>query len=108
MVTRTGLESASFQASTALDEAARGSMRPPDASPRGSTCLDAAARDRGVTTLAAYLEAAGRLAAELVVRGDVALAQEVLALAGRATATPVAQRTMSPSDEHTGAFSAKE
>jgi hypothetical protein len=45
------------------------------------------ARADGVTAVAAYLEAVGRLAAELVARGDVALAEDFLVQAGWMTAS---------------------
>lgn len=90
MVTRTGIEAASFQKVTARDEAScspeRGSMRPLDAPPRASTAPDAAAAASGVTALGAYLEAVGRLAAEVIARGDIALAQELLEQARRVAA----------------------
>jgi hypothetical protein len=90
MVTRTGLEAASFQAIRAPDDAhrspERGSTEPLDAPPRAATAPDVPARAGGVTALAAYVEAVGRLAAEAIARGDVALAQELLEQARRVAA----------------------
>ncbi len=89
MVTRTGL--ASFQALTAPDEAPRaplrGSTEPGDAAPRLSTELNVAARAQVVTAVAEYFKAVGRLAAQLVAFGDIALAQDVIVQAGRVAAS---------------------
>jgi hypothetical protein len=87
MVTRTGLEAAFFQAVTALDEALRsperGFTEPADATSPALTAPDAPARRGVATALAAYLEAVGRLAAEMVARGDGPLAHELLTQAAQ-------------------------
>jgi hypothetical protein len=90
MVTRTGLESSFFQAVMRSDEASRDPERrstvldEPTRSSATGTVEDT--RPRSVTAVPAYVEAAGRIAAEALARGDAALAQEILAQAGRVAA----------------------
>ena len=87
MAIRTGLEGASFQVLTvsgeALSSPAQGSTQPAEAPQPTVTAPDADARRARVTGLAAYLESVGRLAAQAVNYGDVALGQELLAQAAR-------------------------
>jgi hypothetical protein len=91
MVTRTGIESASFQAFTAPDAAAR------DHQPSGTqldatgsapaTPIDAAPRAAAVTSaIPAFLETIGRLAAEAAARGELDRAMELLEQATRVAA----------------------
>jgi len=91
MVTRTGIESASFQPFTAPDAAVR------DQKPRATqldatasehaSLPDAAARNPAVTSaIPAFLETIGRLAAEATARGEIDRAMELLAQAARVAA----------------------
>ena len=74
-MTRTGIEASSFQTFTPPDGAARSPERDCTqrlhAPPQTATAPDAAARGNEVTALAAYLAAAGHLAADAAARGDL-------------------------------------
>ncbi len=90
MVTRTGLEAASFRALMMPDEVGRSrersSTEPAGAASQAANGPNAPARGAGITALAAYLEAVGRLAGEAATRGNIALARDLLAEAGRVAA----------------------
>jgi hypothetical protein len=91
MVTRTGIESASFQPFTSPDAAVR--YHEPSATRLDATAVergtgpDATSRAAPVTSaIPAFLETIGRLAAEATARGEVDRALELLAQAGRIAA----------------------
>ncbi|MGB8932234.1 MAG: hypothetical protein WCC48_13405 [Anaeromyxobacteraceae bacterium] len=90
-MTRTGIESASFQPITAPDAAVR--EPGPSATLLDATAVDhgsrsdAAARATPVTSaIPAFLETIGRLAAEATARGEIDRAMELLAQAARVAA----------------------
>lgn len=91
MVTRTGIESASFQPFTSPDAAVRD--HEPSATQLDATSVergtgaDAPARAAPVTSaIPAFLETIGRLAAEATARGEIDRAMELLAQAARVAA----------------------
>jgi hypothetical protein len=106
MVTRTGIESASFRPFTAPDATVR------DQEP-SATQLDATAVERGTgpdapsraapvtSAIPAFLETIGRLAAEATARGEIDRAMELLAQAARvaAAAGPTSNPTTTKEDD---------
>jgi hypothetical protein len=106
LVTRTGIESASFQPFTAPDAAVRG--QEPSATQLDATAVergtgsDASSRAAPVTSaIPAFLETIGRLAAEATARGEIDRAMELLAQAARvaAAAGPTSNPTTTKEDD---------